>query len=434
MTNRRTRSAHSGLSRRRFLSGSIGALGLFSPWSLRLARAFAQRRSDAPAQAVIQIFLQGGLSHLDSFDFKPYAPIEVRGPFKPVPVGQTGEHFGQHLGRTAKVFQHLTVIRSMSHGEAAHERGTHNMLTGYRPSPAITYPSFGSVVSHEHGGRNNLPAYVSIPDAREEFLGTGYLSSAFAPFSVGGDPAGRNFRVRDLAAPEGVDGERLARRKRLVESIDMPFEAEASTDALEATDAFYEQAYRLIESEPARAAFDLSAEQDGVRNRYGGGLGARLLLARRLVEGGVRYVTVRDGGWDHHQNLGRALPGKLNQLDQSFSALIEDLAGKKLLSSTLVLLTTEFGRTPRINATDGRDHWPKVFSVVAAGGGFRGGVLHGASNAAGSEPERDAVSPADLGATLFAQLGIDPTKRLLSPGDRPIDIVRGGRVMEELLA
>ncbi len=432
MTRRNALTGQSTWSRRHVLQRGLGALGLMAAWPW--AEVFARRRADAPARAAIQIFLGGGLSHLDTFDPKPFAPIEVRGPFKTVPAGKTGEEFTQLLGRTARIADRIAVIRSMSHGEAAHERGTHNMLTGYRPSPAITYPSLGSVVAQQLGGRNNLPPYVAIPDARQEFLGTGYLSSAYAAFSVGGDPAGRNFRVRDLASPEGVDGDRLARRRRLVTEIDEPFEATATDDALDATDAFYEQAYQLIESESARTAFEVAAEPDAIKKRYGGGLGQRLLLARRLVEAGARYVTVLDGGYDNHQNLGRTLPRKMGQLDQGYSALLSDLAERKLLDSTLVLLTTEFGRTPRMNATEGRDHWPKVFSVALAGGGVRGGVIHGASNANGSEPDSDAVSPPDLAATVFTQLGIDPTQRLLSPGDRPIDIVRGGRVLTELLA
>lgn len=421
-------------SRREFLrSGTLGGLGLLACPDVARALALAPARDGARAQAVIHIFLQGGMSHLDTFDPKPLAPVEVRSPFGSVRSALDGEPLGGLLVRTARVADRLAILRSVTHSEAAHERGTHNMLTGYRPSPAITYPSMGSVVAHELGGRKALPAYVCIPDAREPFLGTGYLSTAFAPFSVGGEPAARGFRVRDLAGRPGVGTARLARRRELLEGLNASFEAHS--DAVAATEAFYRQAYALIESPSARAAFDLRKEPEALRRRYGlTRMGQRLLLARRLVEAGVRYVTVVDGGWDHHRRIDQGLRARMTETDPAFAALIEDLDQRGLLDRTLVLLTTEFGRTPRINRDRGRDHWPRVFSVVMAGGGIKRGVVHGASSAEGSEVERDPVGPADIAATLFTLMGVDPDKRLLSQGGRPIRIVRDGRVLREILA
>jgi hypothetical protein len=307
------------------------------------------------------------------------------------------------------------------------------MLTGYQPSPAITYPSLGSVVSHELGTRKSLPAYVTIPNAQEIFLGTGYLSAAHAPFSPGGDPANQRFQVRDLTAPQGLDQKRVAARRELLAALDAGFGAKA--DAIAATARFYEQAFALSDSPEARAAFDLAAEKDPTRDRYGrGGIGQRLLLARRLVEAGVRCAVVLDGGWDHHQGIFQGLRQRVAPLDQALSALILDLEERGLLATTLVLLTTEFGRTPRVNPDGGRDHWPRVFSAMLAGGGVKRGCVFGASNDVGAEVDNDAVSPADLSATLFAQLGIDPTKKLPSPGNRPVDLVRDGRVLREILA
>ncbi|HEX5053491.1 MAG TPA: DUF1501 domain-containing protein [Planctomycetota bacterium] len=393
-----------------------------------------RRRRGARAQAVIHLHLGGGMSHLDTFDPKPEAPVEVRGPFGTVKSKLQGEPLSDVLRRTAEIADKITVIRSMTHGEADHDRGTHSMMTGFQPSPALTYPSLGAVVAHELGVRNDLPPYVCVPQVGSPFQGTGYLSAAYAPFSVGDSPAARRFRVRDLDAPKDIDESRRARRKQLLHDLDAGFGEYGAGDALAASEAFYRQAYALIESPEARAAFDLGAEPDSMKERYGrNALGMGSLLARRLVQSGARYVVVNLGGFDHHVQIARNLQSRMNEVDQAFAALVADLDAQGLLDQTLVLLTTEFGRTPRINNDAGRDHWPRVFSVVMAGGGIARGCVHGASNAAGAEPERDPVRPADLAATVYSLLGIDPGKKLLAPGDRPIDLVREGAVLREVL-
>jgi uncharacterized protein (DUF1501 family) len=418
-------------TRRRFLTGSaaLGAAALTS--DPRLLRLGARR--EARAQAVIQIYLGGGLSHVDTFDPKPDAPIDVRGPFRSIATKIPGEPFSELCRHTAGIADKLTVVRSVTHTEAAHERGSHNMLTGYRPSPAVVYPSFGSVVSHELGVRNDLPPYVCIPRAGNGDLGTGYLSSAFGPFSVGGEPSAKDFEVKDLGPSAALDEARAARRRKMLADLDAGFAGRA--DGIQATAAFYEQAWKLIESQTAQDAFRIEKEPDAVRDRYGrAAIGQRLLLARRLVEAGVRFVAIPLGGWDHHNGIANALRSQMPPVDQAFAALIADLDERGLLDTTMVILSTEFGRTPRINRDEGRDHWPRAFSVVAAGGGLKRGLIHGRTDPTGSEPEDGAVGPADLAATMFSQLGIDPTRRLMSPGDRPIDIVRDGRVLRELLA
>jgi uncharacterized protein (DUF1501 family) len=390
---------------------------------------------EARAKAVIHIFLSGGLSHIDTFDPKPFAPVEVRGEFGTLKSKADGEPFSSLLPLTARIADKITVIRSMTHTEAAHERGRHTMHTGYQPSPAITYPSMGSVVAHELGTRQNLPAYVCVPAANDIYLGTGYLSAAYAPFSIGAEPNRRNFQVRDLGLPAGVNDKRLARRRRILAELDEGFEKVASSDAVQASAAFYEQAYELIQSKHAREAFRISEHPDKLRNSYGRtNIGQRLLLARGLVASGVRWVTVMDSGYDHHRDLVRGLRGRMQQLDRGYAALIADLDSRGLLDQTLVLLTTEFGRTPRINSDRGRDHWPRAFSVAVAGGGIKRGLVYGATVADGSEPAQDAVRPADLAATVFQLLGIDPAKKIISPGGRPIDIVRAGSVLDQLLA
>ncbi len=427
--------AHGGWwSRREFLRvGAIGGLGLTLGDYLRLAAA-EEAAPTARAQSVIFIFLAGGMSHIDTFDPKPYAPIEYRGELGVVETRLPGVVFGGLLRQTAQVADRLAVIRSMTHGEAAHERGTHNMLTGYKPSPAIVYPSMGSVVAHELGPRQNLPAYVCIPSAGDTFMGAGYLSAQYGPFSVGGDPAHRNFEVRDLNLPDGVDPERMERRRTLLAAVDEHFAALERSDALTAMDTFYQRAYDLISSEAAREAFRIQAEPEAIRDEYGRhAIGQRLLLARRLVEAGARFVTVVYGGWDNHQQIRQAMESQLPPLDQAFAALVRDLERRGLLEGTLLVLTTEFGRTTRLNKDAGRDHWPKVFSVVLAGGGVRGGQIVGNSTAYAQEPAERPVNPQDIAATLFTLLGISPSKRLISPGNRPIDIARHYEILTELI-
>lgn len=429
----RSERPHGACSRRTFLSRSAGAgLAAALPGQV-VAQALGAPRPQPKAQAVIQIYLGGGLSHIDTFDPKPDAPIDVRGPFRSIPTKVDDQRFSQLCPQLAKVADKLTVIRSMTHTEAAHERGAHNMLTGYRPSPAIVYPSFGSVVSHELGVRNDLPPYVCVPSASQSDLGTGYLSSAYGAFSVGSEPSSAGFAVKDLGPKRKMDAARKERRRRLLEELDAGFAAHA--DGVRATQAFYQQAWKLIESPKAQEAFKIDKEDKKTRDRYGRTtIGQRLLLARRLVGAGVRFVAVPFGGWDHHNNISSALRRRMPPVDQALAALIADLDARSMLDQTLVVLCSEFGRTPRINGTQGRDHWPRAFSVVAAGGGLKRGLFHGSTDPNGSAPEESPVSPGDFAATMFHQLGIDPTRRLMSPGDRPIDIVRDGSIRRELLA
>jgi hypothetical protein len=425
-------------NRREFLYvGLVGSLGL----SLgRLLQGQARAGSsaglkEASAQSVINIFLPGGMSAQESFDPKTYAPIEYRGPMSGVKTKLPGVEFSELLKETAGVADKITVIRSMTHGEADHDRGVHNMFTGYRPSPAIQYPSFGSVISHELGSRNDLPPYVAIPNVPNTFAGTGYLGSAFGPFALGGDPASANFRVRDLTLPAGIDAERFAGRREMRAVVDAHFSALEKSDALDGMDSFYQRAYAMVSSEKARAAFSLDDEPAALRDGYGrNAAGQRMLLARRLVEAGVRFVSLTYGGWDHHDNIKNAVTRQMPPFDQALAALIKDLEARGLLDSTLVMVTTEFGRTPKINSTAGRDHWPKVFSVVLAGGGIKRGLVHGSSNATGSEPENDPLTVENFAATMYHLVGVNHEKDLIAPGNRPLKIVKDGEVTKALLA
>ena len=427
-------------NRRDFLFvGALGGLGLTLGDAFRLKAqanpaAAVQPSKEGKAKSVIQIYLPGGMAHQESFDPKMYAPIEYRGPLGTIKTKLDGVHFSENLKHIAKIADKLTVVRSMTHGEAAHERGTHNMMTGVRPSPALQYPSFGSVVSHELGPRNNLPPYVAVPSVTG-YGGTGYLGSAYGAFSLGADPASAGFKVKDLTLPGGIDDKRFATRRSMRDVVDAHFSGLEKADVLDGMDTFYQRAYSLISSDKARAAFDIEQEPAKLRDEYGrNAAGQRMLLARRLVESGVRFVSMTYGGWDHHDNIKRAMEGQMPSFDQAFARLITDLDERGLLDSTLVLVSSEFGRTPKINATAGRDHWPKVFSVVFAGGGVKRGYIHGSSDATGAEPDADPLTVSDYSATVYSLIGIDPEKRLMSPGGRPQSIVIEGHVEKDLLA
>jgi hypothetical protein len=268
-----------------------------------------------------------------------------------------------------------------------------------------------------------------------EYAGSGYLSSAFGPFALGSDPARGDFQVRDLNLPKGVDDQRFARRRSLLETVDHHFRNLEKSDALDSMDAFYQHAYKLISSQKAREAFNLKAEPDHLKDRYGRhAAGQRMLLARRLIEGGVRFVSLTAGGWDHHENIKGGIERELPPVDQAIAALINDLDERGMLDSTLVMVTSEFGRSPKINPNGGRDHWPRVFSVMLAGGGVKKGHLHGSSDALGGEVETDGVTVADLATTIYHQIGITADKELLAPGNRPIEIVQDGTVIDSILA
>ncbi len=425
-------------SRRDFLyAGLAGGLGLTMGDLLKLRAAEAKSESPlvAKADSLIHIFLPGGAAAQELWDPKPLAPSEYRGPLGTVDTVITGEKFSQYLKNTAKIADRLTVVRSMTHGEAAHERGTHNMFTGYRPSPALAYPSIGSVVSHELGSRKNLPPYVCVPNMANEFAGTGYLSTAFGPFALGSEPSDAAFKVRDLSLPASVSPERFDRRRSILDTVDSHFRYLEQSDSLRAMDSFYEAAYAMISSKEAREAFNLAAEPAAMRDAYGRNVaGQRLLMARRLVESGVRVVSVTYGGWDHHTNIARAIETNATPFDQAFAALITDLEQRGMLERTMVMVSSEFGRTPKINKDAGRDHWPRVFSVAFAGGGFKKGLIYGSSDATGAEPDSNPLTVENMSATVFNQLGINPEKHLIAPGGRPAAIVKDGQVMTDLLA
>jgi hypothetical protein len=420
------------MNRRSFIqSGAIGGLTL-----PQLLQGEALNTTTAKAKSLIHVYLPGGMAHQESWDPKPFSPLEYRGPFSAINTKVDGLQFGEVMKDMAKVADKITVIHSMTHGEAAHDRGTQNMFTGYKPSPSIHYPSFGTVVAHELGTREALPPYICIPTLPNPHAGSGYLSPAYGPFGLGSDPAAENFKVRDISLPDGITESRFLKRRSLLDMIDHGFNAAESSKQLEAMNSFYQDAYSMIASKEARDAFDINKEKNKTKRQYGDNTaGMRMLMARRLVEAGVRLVTLTYGGWDHHRDIASAFGDKRGpELDKALAALITDLDERGLLDETLVMVTSEFGRTPKINTNAGRDHWPRVFSAVLAGGGIKRGYVHGASDATATQPEESPTSPADIAATIYNQLGVDIHKKLMASGGRPIDIVYNGNIIHNIIS
>lgn len=425
--------------------GLLAGLGLTlgDYFSLRAKASESGTNIKPKAERVIHIYLPGGFAHMDSFDPKPEAPVEYRGILDTVRTKIPGVHFSSHMQRTAQVADKITVVRSMTHTEVDHSRGEHSMFTGYRPSPALVYPSIGSVVAHELGPKGAMPPYVLVPNQSSQFLGSGYLSNAYGPFALGADPSRPGFKVRDLNLPEGVDSQRFERRKSWKELVEKHFNELESDDKLSTMDSFYGRAYELLASKQSKEAFSLNGESEETKNLYGmkpwgpvvrPRAGASLLIARRLVEAGARFVTVSYGSWDTHAYHYRGISTQMPDFDHAYSGLITDLDRRGMLDSTLVLVSSEFGRTPRVNAGGGRDHWPRVFSLALAGGGIKRGSIYGSSDALAAEPKDNALHIEDYATTLYHLLGIDARKDLMSPGDRPQAIVMNGNVVKDLLA
>ncbi len=413
--------------------------GVLSPFGLGVAewlrgQASGSSRRASNAKHCILLWLDGGPSHLETFDLKSDVPAEVRGPFQPIATNVPGIEISEHLPRTARVTDRLAIVRSLTSPLGEHGIANHYLLTGYKPSPVLEYPSYGAVLAHERGGRPVLPPYVAVPDYRST-AGAGFLGTAFRPFATGGDPSRPDFRVRDLDFFPGVTAERMERRREFLAQWER---WQRNVEAVAPADPEFEQAFRLATSAAAKQAFDLSAEHDDVRARYGPRMfGQSCLLARRLVERGVPFVSVLNTGWDTHDNLvlqlrdgysgAKAGVGLVPTFDLGFAALIADLTERGLLEETLVIAMGEFGRTPKLNTRGGRDHWPRVFSVVLAGGGVRGGQVIGASDRRGESPRDQPVTPNDLARTIYELLGVDPRRELHTADGRPIAINQGGR-------
>lgn len=432
-----------GFARRDFLKiGAAGVFGLSLPQILEMeARASAtdrNARANRRADSVIMVWLAGGPATIDMWDLRPNAPEGIRGEFRQIPTRADGIAISQHLPRMAQIMDRTTVVRSLAHTIPSHGPATVFMTTGNKPTPAVQYPAIGSLASRLLPAAAGVPPYVSFSELRNGAAGqSGYLGTAYNPFIVEGAAGNGNYRVRGITLPNGFTLDQLENRNRLLERFEAGFRAvDRQADLVDGMDAFHRQALEILRSDKTRNAFNLQSESQHQRQRYGlTPFGQGALAARRLIEAGVRFVTVTLGGWDTHgQNFNALSQRLLPQLDQVLSALIEDLDGRGMLERTIVYCAGEFGRTPRINRNNGRDHWARSMAVVLAGGGFRRGYAHGTTDVQGMAPATDPCTPDDMAATIFSNLGIDPQHELMTPTGRPIQLFREGRVVPRLLA
>jgi uncharacterized protein (DUF1501 family) len=436
-----------GVARRDFLrlgTAGVFGMGLSLPALLeRQARAATEGKTTRDV-SLIYLFLHGGLSTIDTFDMKPDAPAEFRGEFKPIATRVAGIQIGEHLPKLAGYTDRFSLIRSFRHHNSDHGPADHYMLTGYFPQagfnptmkPNNQRPAHGSIIARKLGPRGSVPPYVCLPKMHPS-CGPAYLGPASAPFVIDADPNAPDFSVPDLSPPPALRADRLEARKELLAKVDRfqkAAEARVNRDA-RSVSVFQQKAFDLMTSKEARKAFDIHGEADKLRDEYGRNtLGQSCLMARRLVQAGVRCVTIDHSNYDTHDgNFVTLKKHLLPALDAALSTLLRDLSDRGLLDSTLLVITGEFGRTPRINKNAGRDHWGPAFTVALAGGGIKGGRIVGKSDARAERPASDPHGPEDLSATICHLLGIDHKEEFSTPDGRPVAIVNNGHVVDALL-
>jgi len=435
-----------GLTRRNALQLGLGGfVGMSFAGGLRRRAQAAESgaASRVEAKSCILIWLDGGPTHYETFDPKPLAPKEVRGEFEPIATRIPGAFFSQHLTRLAGIADKLSIVRSICHNQGNHGAGNHYMMTGAPPRIPVGcgafvsfHPSLGSSTAHARGHKDGLPAYFSIPNMTRSG-GPNFLGAQYAPFVVPDNPDSNSFRVRDVALPNGITDDRFLQRESIRSRVDrLPRVTDAAAaDPVRALDDYYQQGQQLMRSEKAQAAFNIQKEAPTIREKYGrNAFGQRVLLARRLVEAGVPFITLNEGGWDHHANLFQSLNKRMPEVDASVAALIDDLDQRGMLDSTLVVMLGEFGRTPKINNDAGRDHWSQAMSVMLAGAGVPGGRIIGATDRAGYNAVDRVLSPENFVSSIYKKLGIDPDKILYTPQGRPSHLVSDPTVIDELFA
>ncbi len=436
----RPRRSCSGVSRRDMLRvGALAPLGLSLAQVLQLHAAQRQdgQVTSARAKSVVLVYLGGGISHHDTFDLKPEAPEEIRGKYQPIASNVPGTKVSEKLPLLAQCMDRLALVRSGAHKNDHHETATNWVLSGRFGSAFGDWPAMGAVVAHETGFSGGLPPYVAIPRnpsftwelGRSAFLGGRYES-----FKAG-DPNVAVYTVRDLTPSKALSREGAPRRQSLLAALDTLSRQIDGNDQLQTYDEFQRRAAEMILSRDAQAAFNIDAEEPKLRDRYGRTtFGQGCLLARRLVEGGVRFITINYGGWDHHAKIFEGLDKKLPELDQGLSSFLNDMHDRGLLDETLVAVFGEFGRTPIINKDAGRDHWGPAGSLLFAGAGVQGGQVIGATDREGGQVISRPVRPADVACTIYQSLGIDPDKQLHTPDGRPVAILDEGEFIGELFA
>jgi len=422
-----------GVLRRDLLkAGVLGGSALTLSNFLRWTHAAESKKSKATS--AIFVNLAGGPSHMDTFDLKPDAPSEYRGEFNPIDTNISGIRISEHLPQLAKVADKFAILRGVSHSLAAHELGSKYMNTGNRPLPSLEFPGFGAIVAKELGSPPDLPPFVAVPTTTQR---PGYLGVRYAALSTGQSPkAGQPFVVRGVSLERGLTVDRFDQRKALLKDLDTTFAGfEKDYDLLDGLDRFSQQAYDMISSPSAKRAFDISQESPNFAAPFGDSdFGQSCLLALRLVDSGVKFVSLQHGGWDTHNDNWTKLKTKLlPSFDTGLAALLAGLEQRGLLESTAVFVTGEFGRTPKINTQrNGRDHYPRAMFVLQAGGGVRGGQVLGASDAKGEAPLEQGFSPDDVAASFFTNLGIDPHKEYVTNTGRPVMLVRNGTSIPQL--
>jgi uncharacterized protein (DUF1501 family) len=431
-----------GYSRRDFLRvGGLSALGLTLADFFR-AQAIASENNPAPVPRrnvnCILMWMQGGPSHIDTFDPKPDAALEIRGEFKTIQTRQPGVRIVEHFPLLAQQFDKLSLIRGHDPQNGSHGVADHLMMTGHPFNPSLPFPCFGSVVAKERGYRDGMFPFVQLGrNIDRRFNGGigGFLGDQYNPFEVHEDPSAPAFRVRDLSIPDQNDRRRLERRYSMLQEVDRYQREMEANQTVQARDAFYQRAHTLITSPAAKQAFDLAQEPDRVRDQYGrNSLGQSCLLARRLIESGVHFVTVTDGGWDTHVQNFRSLKDRLlPRLDRAYAALLQDLHTRGMLDNTLVVWFGDFGRTPVVNPSAGRDHWATAGVAAMGGGGVRIGQVVGATNARAEVVVDTPVRPQDLAATIYHALGIPLNTWYRAQDGRPIELVPTGRPMRQLI-
>jgi hypothetical protein len=426
-----------GVGRRDFLrAGALTLGGLSVAQYLQLAHA--GEVSGGKAKSAIFINLAGGPSHMDTFDLKPNAPDTHRGEFKPITTKVPGIEISEHLPNLAAAMDKFTILRGVSHSIAAHNLGSEYVNCGNRPLPSLEFPGYSAVVSKELGGPADLPTSVAIPNAQNQR--GGYLGVKYAPLATSKSPAaGQPFSVRGVSLGNGLTVADVENRQQLLKSLDTAFTGfEKNSQLLDGLDRFSEQAYSMITSPRARKAFDISQENAEAAAKFGKTqFGLNCLLGMRLVESGVRFVTITSGGWDTHNDGFNALKSKqLPGFDEGLAALLNGLAERGMLESTTVYVTGEFGRTPKINTQRvGRDHYPRAMFMLLAGGGIQGGRALGASDEKGEGPaDGKGYSPDNVAASFYKTLGIDATKEYHTSTGRPVMVVREGQPIAELFA
>jgi uncharacterized protein (DUF1501 family) len=422
-------------SRRSFLQvGALAGLGISLPLALaaRKTRA-AQSREGANC---ILIWTQGGTSHHDTFDPKPDAPVSIRGEFKPIATAIPGVQFTEVAPRMAQEAKRFGLLRGWNPKNGSHGMADQYVMSGRPFNPAVRYPTYGSVVSYHLGFKSVLPPFVQLGTSVDRRFGggsPGILGLAHGPFEIAADPSADNFAVRDITPPGGITGERIEFRRKVLARIDaLQRKAELQPAAYEALDENYKTALNMITASQTKAAFDLRQEAAELREAYGKNrFGQSCLLARRLIEAGVRFVTVTDGGWDTHQSNFKSLKERLMpRVDQALPQLLIDLEERGLLASTLVVWLTDFGRTPQVNAASGRDHWASAGFAIMAGAGVPGGSVVGATDGDGAFVTREEYLSEDIATTIYAKLGIPTDLIAHAPDGRPVRLIEGREIKE----